>query len=267
MPTTKKSFTLTHYISEFVIRLLCIAHPKFREQYTNKGKNLFEIDGFRFQIRPKTMDRRIIECVWDGEDYWRGNLKKDAVVVDIGAHIGSFSIKTSEMVPDGKIFAYEPFQESYTLLVKNIKLNNITNIHPKNVGVTDKNGSTRLYTNPFNTGANSLYNVIDSRRGPIVQTISLENVFESNGLYKIDLLKIDAEGSEYSILMNSSSELLGKIGRIVLEYHDCINQGHQIHELQKYLESNNFNVEISKSNFLHMPTGLGMLHAENSRKV
>ncbi|MGC9057583.1 MAG: FkbM family methyltransferase, partial [Candidatus Micrarchaeia archaeon] len=70
-----------------------------------------------------------------------------------------------------------------------------------------------------------------------VEVITLKDVFEQNNLKKIDILKIDTEGSEYNIL-SKAEQLLGKIHNILLEYHSRDD----LEKLLTLFKKNNFEV-------------------------
>ena len=44
------------------------------------------------------------------------------VIIDIGAHIGLFSLHCSQICKEGKIYAFEPMVENYDILKSNIQL-------------------------------------------------------------------------------------------------------------------------------------------------
>jgi hypothetical protein len=70
-----------------------------------------------------------------------------------------------------------------------------------------------------------------------VECITLDELFEEHKIDRCDLVKMDIEGAEYETLYNASDDTLGKIGRIVGEYHhlDKGNKGANIEALKKYL--------------------------------
>jgi len=56
------------------------------------------------------------------------------------------------------------------------------------------------------------------------------------------LLKLDCEGAEYDILMKSDPQWLGKIERIVMEYHDGV-AAYQHDDLSRFLQAHGYRVE------------------------
>ena len=67
-----------------------------------------------------------------------------------------------------------------------------------------------------------------------------------NQLEQVDFLKLDCEGSEYSILYNASAEVLGKIRRMAIETHLSNTERHNTAELSDYLKSKGFSTNMDK---------------------
>ncbi|MCS7109719.1 MAG: FkbM family methyltransferase [Candidatus Micrarchaeota archaeon] len=68
-------------------------------------------------------------------------IKKGELFIDVGAYKGFYSLIASELVgEDGKVLAFEPNYKSFEILVKNIKLNSISNIIALNIALSDFDG-------------------------------------------------------------------------------------------------------------------------------
>lgn len=148
-------------------------------------------------------------------------IKKGDIVVDIGAHVGDFSIYAS-IQNAKKIIAYEPDPISYNDLLSNIKNNSIKNIKPVNLAITNKKNSINFYTNKIN-GGNSIYKTKLLNKIIRIKSIKLEDIFTQNKIDKIDFLKIDCEGSEGLIFKSTKSIIWNKINKISLEYHNNVS--------------------------------------------
>ena len=198
--------------------------------------------GAKYFSRAGTTDFEIINEIYVVKEYNKllGYLEKDSVVIDIGAQIGVFSVFAALKDGSVKIYSYEPFLPNYTLLEKNIKLNNLSKqIIPFNVGVGKKNEIRKFTISDKNTGGHGFY-CKDSSESIQIKTISLKEVFENNNIKKCDFLKMDCEGAEYEILFNAPDSYLKKIKSITMEYHDNGN----VVELKKFLEKSGFKVEV-----------------------
>lgn len=184
-------------------------------------------DQAKFKIRANTSDRLIISEVWELREYNGSSdlaIKPDYRVVVIGAQIGVYTVLAAKKAYRGKVYSYEPFPESFALLKENVALNHLKNVLVFNTAVSGTSGKKILYVSQSNTGAHSLFPDPGKRRVE-VKTITLDKLISDNKLKAIDLLKIDVEGSEYEIILNSSKNTLARIKRIIMEYHDHIVPG------------------------------------------
>jgi len=153
--------------------------------------------------------------------------KNDEIVLDLGANEGYYSIAMTENNQNLKILALEPLEENYKLLNKNIKENNLKNIKTFQTAISDTKGKIHFETYPhISTVASE--NILKQKRVWMdqdkiskhkVNSTTLYDFFYNYDIRNIDILKMDVEGSETSILKNSSS-ILKKIKKIVVETHD-----------------------------------------------
>jgi len=188
-------------------------------------------------------------------------IKLNDIVVDIGAHVGYFTLIATKNANLGKTYSIEPHKESFEILKKNLVLNNITNVNTFNVAITKSTGKIRLYIDKGNQIGNTIIKNENYNESEYVDAFSLRDFVYNNNIEKIDFLKIDCEGAEFEIFLNLEKEVLKKINRISAEIHeyDSINS---INQLKEFFEKNNFSVKISK--ILEKPTmKLSMLYAKN----
>ncbi len=219
-----------------------------RESITYRLRN-----GIKYIVKAKTIHRYMITETWLHRLYTKEfDINDTDIVVDIGASIGIFTVFASCYAKSGVIYAFEPESESFKLLRENIKINNIDNINLVNKAISGRTGRRDFYiTNP---GGHSFYGMGGGTK-TTVQTISLEDFFKENKLSKIDFLKMDCEGGEYTILFNCPRNVLKNINKIAMEYHD-IDKARNGHMLKKFLQDNGFKVKKSGSK-------IGFLYATN----
>jgi len=126
-------------------------------------------------------------------------IKNDSVILDVGANIGLHSISFSRLAPEGLVISFEPSKDTFSLLLNNIQ--DINNILPLNIGVSDKTqiaefyvASDNAYSSLKNTGRKE---VCGKTR---VLCMSIDDLLTKLPLKRIDFVKIDVEGFEQKVL-------------------------------------------------------------------
>ena len=139
----------------------------------------------------------------------KNEIKPNDVVLDVGAHIGYFTLLFAKLVgSEGKVFSFEPEPKNFELLTKNIEINNYENVITESKIVSDKNEKCTLYTFETSSGANRIYKPNENINvKPIeVDSISLDEYFKnSEFLKRIKFVKIDVEGAELLVLKSMKS--------------------------------------------------------------
>ena len=166
--------------------------------------------GIKWEVRENTSDGNIIFEVFNIPMYDLSKFKNVKTCLDIGAHIGSFTVKVKQQFPDCAVWAFEPVEENYLLLVANVKdLTGITACH--NTVSGDRLPGALVLKDAKNTGSN----IFEYGTG-IPSNINTHIKEIQDTLGYIDLLKIDCEGGENSIFENID---FSKIGGIIAELH------------------------------------------------
>jgi len=206
-------------------------------------KDVFQITkNIKFKIRPNTIDPFVVVDNFYLKEYLKeSEIKPTDIIVDIGSHIGSFSVFCSQYAK--KVISYEASPLNYKLFVENIRLNSIKNIDAHNIAVYSKKCKINFFHDKENTGGNSLF-LKNQKQKMQINAIPLSQIIIDRKLNKIDFLKMDIEGAEYDVLLNTPKKYLNKISKIALEYHDYLPTNHNVQELKNFLEKNGFEVKI-----------------------
>ena len=169
------------------------------------------------------------------------DVKNNSVLIDVGANIGTFSILAAKK-GKCKVYAFEPHPENFKMLKENIVLNKDNlrgEIIPSDNAVSKDNSYIKFFVDPVNFAGSSIVKPIG--KAIKVKAISLNEVFVKNKISHCTLLKLDVEGAEYPILYNAPKNILSRIKKIVLEYHDVFYLPEYNHEdLILFLKKNGF---------------------------
>lgn len=134
--------------------------------------------------------------------------KPGAVVLDAGCNIGATLLPLAAAVrPDGFAFGFEPDPETRDICARNIALNGLSNAEIVAAALSDRTGSVSFRRDaPSNPAA---YRVV-LRPEPsdiTVQAMTLDQFVDERGLRRLDLIKIDTEGSELAVLKGAAASL------------------------------------------------------------
>jgi FkbM family methyltransferase len=151
----------------------------------------------------------------------------DPIIFDVGAHDGSVSLQFAKLLPNAKIYAFEPFPESFAKL--RINTRNTPKIHCFNIGLSDLAGVQKFHSNS-SSATNSLLvsdpngrkiwgkGLLETTAVIDAQFDTLDAVVREMKLPRIDLLKMDVQGAEPLVLKGAQSSCdLGLIGMVFSE--------------------------------------------------
>jgi FkbM family methyltransferase len=167
-------------------------------------------------FRRDTWDQDIYNSVVTLNEYEIELFSPTDIVIDIGCHIGSFTILAKQKGAM-KVFSYEAFIDNYALALKNTA--HLENVFVFNKAVTRSDVPINSLSfvecsNALNTGGGDVFGKSADAE---VEACSLDNIIREIGS-PIRLIKFDCEGSEFPILL--SSTLLNSVQEIVGEYHN-----------------------------------------------
>lgn len=140
-------------------------------------------------------------------------IKKNTNFIDIGAHIGYYTLLCASKAKKGKIISFEPFTRNFKILQKNILLNSLTNVEIIEKAVSDKNQSAFLYiSNDYNTGDNRIYDseffgLNNTKKHINISCIKLDDYLEKSKLTP-DIIKMDIQGGEMKALQGMKNTLI-----------------------------------------------------------
>lgn len=197
--------------------------------------------------RGTPIEEMFLREIWK-DDYYFYKIpfptKADSVL-DIGGHIGSFSILVAKYC--NAVVAYEPLIENVDLFKQNIELNGCGNVIIEPFAISDKNAVATINIQGDEIkDLNSGRSIISSDRMEghvtrIIDTVDINTVLNSYD-FKFTYIKLDCEGSEYQILPALDFKRFPEIRYITMEFHISLEEGYKIKEL---LEANNFEVFLS----------------------
>jgi FkbM family methyltransferase len=167
----------------------------------------------------------------------------NAVIIDIGANAGYFTLFATSRFPGASLFAYEPIPVNYTQLKRHCDLNQSRNILCFNLAVAGHCGEIQLSfdaSDSFTTSATMLSAAKTTNDSLSVACVTLQKIFDDNSIEKCDLLKMDCEGAEYDILYSCPRDYIRRIDQIAMEVHGGKGKNKNIDALDLFLRQQGF---------------------------
>ena len=194
---------------------------------------------FHIALDPEQYSQRLMCTALDGGLMYEQStsaciitmLREGDVVVDVGAHVGWFTLLTATMVGNsGRVMAFEPVADNFEHLQANIDRNFFCNVEAVQAAVGARQGSASLFINADNDGGHALWDVglhpmnELSRAHPQkvdVAVVDLDTTLDAAGLDRIRLIKIDAEGAEIQVLEGARRALAeGRVDFVICELNE-----------------------------------------------
>ena len=164
-----------------------------------------------------SVPRTILETgAWEPETWLAisEHLRAGYTFIDVGAHIGYFSLKAARVVgPAGRVISVEPNPRTVRELQDNIRESRAGAITVYPVACSETEGSLDLFAAPeANTGESSLSRANASQEGNVTEAYKvrarpLDAIIRESNVSRADVLKIDVEGAEHLVLKGAHETL------------------------------------------------------------
>ena len=181
--------------------------------------------------------------------------KDGDIVVDVGAHIGKYTIIASKMVGSkGKVIAIEAHPVNYDILKQNIVMNKLNNVIVLNYAVHSIETMVKLYE-PDQEEGTTIYNTIMTDRTLLndqkyveVKADTLDSLLLESGIKEVNWIKIDVEGAEYEVLKGATNILSSsKDISLLIEIHKLLVNNKTFYDpIIHLLESKNYKLSFEK---------------------
>jgi FkbM family methyltransferase len=177
---------------------------------------------FRFVVEPRSGNSTgvIYTRLYEPEytlflrDVFAG--RQGLVGVDVGAHVGLFSLQLAHFFR--KMYCFEPAPDTFGLLQQNAAINSHGPLTPIQLAISDTTGSVRFEITGRFSGTNRVVDgFLPSDDAVFVDATSLDAFFkEEGGFPDLAFLKIDTEGHEVSVLRGASEVIARSTWPVIL---------------------------------------------------
>ena len=184
-------------IKEIVYRILDV--------FTGRKGLRKTINGFSVKLPTRYINYFPADYEHENFDFLKQHVSAGDHVLDIGAHIGLFSVIAAQLAGNkGKVYAFEPASGTNELLKQTISINHLQNvIEPYREAMGATSGKTTFYVSDVKgDNSNSLVSYKDDRElfAMDVNMFSIDDFVKNKNLVSLAFIKIDVEGAEYDAL-------------------------------------------------------------------
>ena len=247
------AFQILYFVSNILIypvAKLTIGPAAYERIIAKYGKKLIpekiivQLPSSKNKIEIRKDDWVILGELYEDKVYPEELLQEGMMVVDVGGHVGIYSLMAFEKVGErGKVIVAEPEGSNFTQLQKNIAMNKIFNIFPFQVALSNYCGTGKLYLHS-RMAKHTLLALEKGNTTEEVQVLTLDALLRQAKVTKVDLVKIDAEGAELEILKGGEKTIQDnpKIKFIIASYH----YPEEEQKVVEFLEEKNMKTKILK---------------------
>ena len=162
-------------------------------------------------------------------------LRRPVEVLDIGGHVGTFTCRLTQLHRQATVTAFEPSATTAEYLRRNVEHNGVGNrVTVVERALASTTGSAVFDDNGAGSGLNGLVATGNNSGTGVatkVDTISFDEAIASASA-PVEVIKIDCEGGEYDLVLNSSPASWSSVQRVVIEHHPVA--GHSWAELRDW---------------------------------
>jgi FkbM family methyltransferase len=211
------------------------------------------INGFSVKLPARYINYFPSDYENENFDFLKKHIKKGDNILDIGAHIGLFSVIAAQLTgSEGKVFAFEPSTETNTLLKQTISINHLDSIiepHAEAMGAIS--GKTTFFVSAVKgDNSNSLVSYKDDRQlFPLeVDMNCIDDFVKNNNIRSLSFIKIDVEGAEYDALSGAQNTLkhLRPVCIVAIHPEPIAAKGDSLEKIYDLLASNNYHIYYNK---------------------
>ena len=176
---------------------------------------LYELnDGTKYYLNVRGPDRALLIQIWKYRVYTRlFDVQKDDIIVDLGAHIGIFTIYAAMKCK--RVVAVEPTSTNFEILEKNISVNKLTNVKALKLAIWDSRKDGDIYISESTSAGNSAF--LKSDRKEKVKFVTIKDILDMERLRTVDFMKIDIEGCESDAILATPKETLLRVKKFAIE--------------------------------------------------
>ena len=136
-------------------------------------------------------------------------LDDESVIFDVGANLGWYTLNILKDVPSRKVYSFEPIEETYCKLKKNLEINKVKNDNAFNIGLYKENKTMDFFYDIIASGASSLADLrkLETTKKVLCELRRMDDFIKEHDINHLDFIKCDVEGSELLVYEGASDSI------------------------------------------------------------
>ena len=176
-----------------------------------------------------------------GRDYencntlFSGIIRQNYVVFDIGANQGQYACRLNKFIRSGKVYSFEPFNQSYISLLSMKKILKLNSVIPVHCALSDKKGKMKLkvpiINNSLVVGTQAVLENYQQHEPEnakyieeLVDVTTIDEYVYENKIDRVDFIKIDTEGAEIEVIKGGINTINKYSPILSMEIHPSSNE-------------------------------------------
>ena len=215
-------YTIIRYIRALGTKHGIVALIKIKRL---KRTDNIRLRGIKHPIRLRingTSDKTTFYQIFLDKEYEISLLEEPKFIIDAGANIGLTSVYLSNRYPNAKIIAIEPDKNNFEILSANTKP--YANVIALNTALWSNSCHIKVMDNGLGTTGFTV-EPCAPELPKALKAMSLEEIMKQYDFPRIDLLKMDIEGSEKYVLSENSDYWISRTNVLIIELHDRFQKG------------------------------------------
>ena len=191
---------------------------KLYKKLSSTDLNDIQLYGIKHPIhlrKNEKSDLEVFKQVFVEKQYHPHHMKSPKIIIDAGGNVGLFSVLMKNKFPESHIITIEPDPENFQMAQKNLQ--NYDNVQLLNKGLWSNDVKLKILD--LDAAKWGIRVVEDNENGKI-EAVCINTIMKENNLDRIDLLKMDIEGSEKEVFGKNYEVWLPKVKILVIELHD-----------------------------------------------
>jgi FkbM family methyltransferase len=244
-----------------IFKFIWLFIKQFPQWLFSKKSYQIEYEGQKLVFNPQSVDPFTFYEVYIDEQYDTKTRGSKNIIVDVGGNVGLYSLWATKKYHPKKIIAIEMDKQNCKYFQSTIETNNLQN-SVQIINGAFYNKKTNVGEDYYSKFFNSCHKLDDKKKGSI-KTITLSEIINLLKGKKIDLIKMDIEGSEKYLISDTNSVLLKKkVKEVAIEVHPQFGSSYD--DMKNFLIKSGF--KIIRKRFLNPMAG-GRINIFNKWKT